>query len=276
MKIFHFILSHSIFISLCAAGLSLQTVQLLSLPLNGYLLAFIFFATLGGYNTYWMVSKVSAARHVPLPVFFRKSASTVIVILIALGGMLYSMTHLHLVMYNIVITFILLALYALPLLPVKNLFFARKMGFLKTVLLAFTWAHVTIMIPLQISILQLPSNGILLFCSRFLFMLMLCVIFDKRDAAMDKIRGMHSMATDISHSLLYFLMLFIFAIYVVISCMLSSYGITRLQSAALLIAGVVTLVLYFISLKRKDYVFYYFVVDGMMFLSSAATAIATI
>ncbi len=274
MRIFHFILSHSIFIAFCAAGLSLQTLQLLLFPINVYLLAFIFFATLAGYNTYWMVSKFSNTNDISLK-RLRKNASSFIVIATALSGMFFCMTRLHLVMYNIIITFILLGLYALPLLPFKRLHFSRKAGFLKTILLAFTWAHVTTMIPLQISILHMPVTVILIYFSRFLFMLMLCIIFDKRDAAMDKIRGMHSLATDISNPMLHFFMFLTFLIYIVTIYMMRSFGIDIAQLYALVVAGAVTLLIYFISLKRTDYIFYYFVVDGMMFLSAFLTTVAS-
>ena len=55
--IFQFILSHSIFIAFCASALSLQTLQLLSLPIDNYLLAFIFFAALASMGpSLWITS----------------------------------------------------------------------------------------------------------------------------------------------------------------------------------------------------------------------------
>ena len=66
---------------------------------------------------------------------------------------------------------------------------------LKTVLLAFTWAYVTVFIPLHKSYLFLRHSELFVFNRRFLFMVMLCIIFDNRDKAVDKIRGLHSLAT---------------------------------------------------------------------------------
>lgn len=273
-RLFHFILAHSIFIAFCAAALSLQTLQLLTLPVNAYLPVFIFFATLCGYNTYWMVSRFTFGRHHSLFSFFQNNRSSFFVILSAVAGMLFCITRLHLVMYNIIFTFILLGLYAIPVMPFKQLHFTRKAGFLKTILLAFAWTIVTILIPLQISILQMGHAVLLLFINRFLFMLMLCIIFDKRDAAMDKIRGLQSLATDIKPLLLHYLMGFIFVSYLAISYSLRAYQVSLLQVAALIVAGIITLFIYISSFKKRGYLFYYFIVDGLMFLSALLTGLA--
>lgn len=272
--VFKFILSHSIFLAFCAAALSLQTLQLLALPLNGYLAAFIFFAALAGYNAYWMVSKFAFSADSSLIFILQKSRSSFLVMLLAITGMGYCMTKLHLVMYNIFLTIILLGLYSMSVMPFKRLYFSKKAGVLKTILLAFTWTIVTTLIPLQISILDMGHAALLIFINRFLFMLMLCIIFDKRDAVIDKIRGLQSLATHIKPPLLHFLMVFIFTCHAWITYLMKLYGVPGLQVAALMVTGVVTLFVYIISLKNKGYLFYYFLVDGLMFLSALLTGLA--
>lgn len=271
-----FILSHSIFIALCAAALSLQTLQLLHKPVNCYRLGFIFFATLAGYNAYWMVSRWSFNNAMRLPAFIQKNSSSFLVMGAALTGMLFCMTRVHLVMYNAIITFILLGFYAIPLLPFQQLHFTRKLGVLKTTILALAWTIVTTLIPLQISVLAMDHATQLIFANRFLFMLLLCIIFDKRDAAVDKIRGLQSLATDIRPTLLH---LFIGAIFISYSCIIYSmhqYGIEWPSVVALMLVGCVTLAVYIGSLQRRGYLFYYFLVDGLMFLSALLTGLATI
>lgn len=273
-RLFQFILSHSIFISLCAAALSLQTVQLLSLPVNSFLLAFIFFATLFAYNAYWIVSRYSYNRHIPFNSFLRKCASSILVMFFAMGGLLYCMDKLHLVMYNIMLSFVFFCVYAMPVLPFKLLHFTRKAGYLKTVLLAISWTVVTILIPLQIPFFKMGPDAWLLFINRFLLMLLLCIIFDKRDAAIDKMRGLQSLATNIKHRSLHFLIGVIFIIYILVCYLLEAYGVSLPQVAALMLAGLVSLFVYTLSLKKKGYLFYYFLVDGMMFLSALLTGLA--
>ncbi|MEO6732160.1 MAG: hypothetical protein ABIN01_13165 [Ferruginibacter sp.] len=275
-RLVQFILSHSIFISFCAAALSLQTLQLLSLHFNPYLLGFIFFATLAGYNAYWMISRYSFNQHIALLSFLQKNSSSFFVLLSAVAGLVYCFGKLHLVMYNVVITFILLGFYAIPVMPFKQLHFTRKAGFMKTILLAFTWAIVTTLIPLQISFLQMDKAEVLIFMNRFLFMLMLCIIFDKRDAAIDKIRGLQSLATGIKPSLLHYLIAIIFISYLYVSYLLSAHGVRLPEVAALMVAGLATVFVYISSLKKRGYFFYYFLVDGLMCLSTLLTSLATI
>ena len=274
--LFHFILSHSIFIAFCAAALSLQTLQLLNHPINFYRLGFIFFATLAGYNAYWMVSKWSFNKTSSLAPFLLKNKSSFLVMASAIVGMFFCLTRVHLVMYNTILTFILLALYAVPVMPFRFLHFTRKAGFLKTIVLAFAWTMVTTLIPLQVSIVALDHAAQLIFLNRFLFMLMLCIIFDKRDAAVDKIRGLQSLATDIRPTLLHFFIGLIFIGYSWISFSMSAYGILLPQVIALLLTGCITIGVYTSSMKKRGYLFYYFLVDGLMFLSALLTGLATI
>ena len=274
--LFHFILSHSIFISFCAVALALQTLLLLSHPINIYLLAFIFFATLSGYNAYWITSKFSFNKYVSFFSFLKNNKSSLIVLLVATAGLLFCFNHLHLVMYNIVITFIFLGLYAIPLIPLKQLHFTRKAGFVKTILLALAWTMATILIPLQIPLMQMPAPAILIFIIRFLFMLMLCIIFDKRDAAVDKIRGLQSLATDMRPALLNYLIAFVLLAYILAAYALKFYGVAIPHITALITMGAFSLWFYIISFKNKDYIFYYFLVDGLMFLSGLLTLLASI
>ncbi len=275
-KILRFILSHSVFIALCAASLCLQTLWLLHLPVNLYLTLFIFFATLAGYNSYWLLSKFSLSTRSSLSIFLKKEITPFVIIIASVAGMLICLSHLHLIMYNIVITFFLMLTYSIPLLPFKNIHFTRKAGFVKTILLSLTWAHVTTMIPLQKTIGHLQTAEVLIYLSRFLFVLMLCIIFDQRDVAMDKIRGMHTLATDLPPKALHVGMWLIFFLFSSLSILLHKYGIELLQLAGLLVTAVVTLIVYMFSRKRQGYFFYYFLVDGLMLFSAFITYLLSI
>lgn len=209
-------------------------------------------------------------------VFFRREIVPLSIILISAAGMLVCLSHLHLIMYNIVITFFLMLVYSIPLWPLKKIHFVRRIGFVKTILLSLTWAHVTTMIPLQKTISHLmPAEVIIYFC-RFVFVLMLCIIFDKRDMAMDKIRGMHSLATDLSGRALHLIMIMLFWLFSFMSAALLKYGIELKQSIGLLITAVLTFIVYLFSRKKQGYFFYYFLVDGLMLFSALITYLLSI
>jgi hypothetical protein len=276
MKWFHFILSHSIFIAICAAALVFQTTQLLHLDTSLFVYGFVFFATICSYNFYWILSKSSFAGKISIPGIIKKEPTNILLLVIAAGGMLYCHFHSGLSPSFVVTAFLLTVLYCIPLLPFSFLQFTRKAGVLKTILLAFTWAYVTAFIPIQKSYLLLDNADLFILTRRFLFMLMLCIIFDNRDKAVDKIRGLHSLATDLKPVVLKILIYIIFTILFSSNFFYKDYGITLEQSIALQVSTLALLTVYFYSAKKRSYLFYYFIVDGLMLFSALATMVASI
>lgn len=276
MRWLQFILSHSIFISICAAALCYQTFQLLHLPPNNFIYGLVFFATLSSYNFYWLISKYHFSDSGSLFPFVLKHISNFTIFIFAGIGLLFCLYFLPAIIPVISVSVLLTLLYSLPLWPVKKFKLIRKAGFLKTVLLAFTWTFVTIMIPVQQVILFSNRSLGLLFIARFLFMLMLCVIFDSRDIKIDKIHSLRSLATDVSRKALQIIMAIVFVLYLAAGFLLRYYFDDHAQLIAFLITGLVTLLVYRLSQKKQGYLFYYFLVDGMMLFSAAATYLASI
>ena len=276
MKWLHFILSHSIFIAICAVALAFQTALLLKLNINLFVYGFIFFATLCSYNFYWIISKATFVRDNTLGAVLKKEKTGLIILFLSAIGVFFCLFQYPLPVEFILTSVLLTCMYALPLLPFRPFYFIRKVGVVKTFLLAFTWTYVTVFIPLQKSYLLLSSAELFVFSRRFLFMLMLCIIFDNRDKAVDKIRGLHSLATVLKPAHLRVVIYFIFVVLFTTNFLFSYYGITFSQSVALHISTLALLAVYFYSLKKRSYLFYYFFVDGMMLFLALATYIAGI
>ncbi len=276
MKLLTFILSHSIFIAFCAVGLAFQTALLLHLSASIFLYGFIFFATLCSYNFYWLLSKYSFRHDLPLTVFFKKEIMEIILLALYVAGLFICFLQVHLSIYVIIAAAALTGLYAIPLLPFSFLKFTRKAGVLKTTLLAFTWSYVTAFIPLQKEFFLPTGIEFFILTRRFLFMLMLCIIFDNRDIAIDKIRGLRSLATDLSARTMRYLIYSIFLILFATNFLFRYFGISVPQSIALQVSTIALLVTYYYSTKKQGYLFYYFFVDGMMLFSAAATYVASI
>ena len=276
MKWLHFILSHSIFIAVCAVALSFQTALLLKLNFNLFIYGFIFFATLCSYNFYWIISKLSFASKENIPGLIKKQFTGYLLLFVSSIGLLYCLLRSSIPLHFVITAVLLTILYAIPLLPVSFLKFTRKAGVLKTILLAFTWTYVTVIIPMQKDYGLLNSADLFIISRRFLFMLMLCIIFDNRDKDLDKIRGLRSLATDLKPSILRILIYCIFALLFISNFFFKNYGITLSQSIALQVSTIALLVVYFYSNKKQGYLFYYFFVDGMMLFSALATYIAGI
>jgi hypothetical protein len=275
MKWLQFILSHSIFIAICAVALCFQTALLLHIDLTRYLYAFIFFSTICSYNFYWLLSAYFFSVK-PIPVFLKQYHTNVIVFAVGSIGMIWSIQYIANLLAVISLGMLLTLMYAIPLFPFKVFRIARKAGLLKTFLLAFTWSFVTVYIPYK----QTPAGNfitlVMLFNNRFLFMLMLCIIFDARDTKVDKIRGLQSLTTMIKPATVQYIMIAIFAAYIINGIILRAYYDDPVQIIALLVTGVITAVVYFFSLQKQGYFFYYFLVDGLMLFSALATYVASI
>lgn len=107
-------------------------------------------------------------------------------------------------------------------------------------------------------------------------MLMLCIIFDKRDAVVDKIRGLHSLATDITADKLSTIIIIVQTVYFMSCVYLLDEGATFPNVFGLVISGAVLQLVYQLSKRKQGYLFYYFVVDGLMFFSALLTTLTSI
>ncbi len=275
MRFLHFILSHSIFIACCAVGLCYQTIAILHLPHNVNLYWFIFFSTICSYNFYWLLSKFYFSKRNANVLFFKNNLSFVSIFLISSTGSLYFLIHLqHLLPYILFAGFLTL-LYSLPLWPYNFIKKLQKLGFIKTILLSLTWAYITTILPaeqlLPIDIVPV----IILFAARFCFMLLLCIIFDRRDISIDKMHGLRSLATDLPEQKLTFIIHIVFILYFVLGLILRFQFNDKPQMFAFLITGAIVWLVYNLSFKKRGYLFYYFLVDGLMLVSAAGTFIAT-
>lgn len=275
MRWLHFILSHSIFISICAVALCFQTYLLLHIPYDNNVYGFIFFSTLSSYNFYWLISKYYFNRKDSVIAFLKNNITYTVLFFIAAGGMIFFSIFLYDALIYICFAILLTLLYSLPLWPFRISAFARQAGFLKTTLLAFTWAYVTVIIPAA-PLFSIDIGMLLLFIARFFFMLMLCIIFDTRDISVDKIHALRSLATDVSMKGLRSIMLVAFILYLAAGLLVRYHFRDNEQLVAFIANGIIVWIVYKASLQKQGYIFYYFVVDGLMLLSAAATYLASI
>ena len=276
MKWLQFILSHSIFIAFCAVAMCFQTAALLQLQTDYWLTGFVFFATLFSYNSYWLFSKKIFGSVFYQQIFFKKERFKIALLAIYLTGLITCYFQTSLTVNLVWPALLLNILYIVPLLPYKALRFTRRLGVLKTILLAFTWMFVTGFLPMQQSALSLTNFEAVLLLNRFLFMLLLCVVFDNRDVAVDKIKGLHNIATGLKPASVKFLVVMLFILLAGSVYMLQYLGLNLEQAFALLISAIATGYIFYLSLQKRSYFFYYFFVDGMMLFSAIATYIAGI
>lgn len=270
MQCLHFIFSHSLFVSLCAAALTFHSATVLGAETDPYVFALVFFSTLFTYNVYWIIASVmpdadgfGAFRRIPL--------SGILTALAAMAGVILCVIRIPasviIMLPSVFITF----LYFLPVMIRNRPAFFLKAGPLKTFLLALAWAYVTVFPVLSAAEFDFSPGLYMLFIQRFFFMLMLCIIFDSRDVVTDKVRQLHSLATNVSRRTLSLIFIFSLLLFIFFSSLLYGNNGVIIHFSVSLLAGISAAALFLASARRRGYLFYYFLVDGHMLLLATSS-----
>jgi len=272
MRLLKFVFSHSIFTAVCAAALSWQTGCLINQSVSITVLLFIFFSTLAGYNFYWIIAKRTSVIAISAS-FIKQISSNIILLLTSSLLMLYLLAQLPQLWFPSLVSVSCTVLYSWPLWKSSPDKRPLSMGVMKTFLLALTWTYVTIWFPLAGKMLEWTPDFLLHLSFRFLFMLMLCILFDKRDLEVDLKRSYSSVATIFTVKQLQLLCnaCFLLMLLVILLSWKTNSSQTVLLSNLASVAA--TYLLYRLSFKPRGYYFYYFLVDGLMFFSAMVTFI---
>lgn len=275
MSLIRFLFSFSFFIALCAAGLSYQTFLLLDIRVDTSILGIIFLSTLAAYNFYWILSKWHYQHKKKLVFLFRGNLIH-FAILIFSGGAMLCLSQTFLLLSYLLVAFLLTLLYCIPYFLSQENRMIKKMGFSKTLILSVTWSFVTIIIPAQSLISVHPNIVFCFFVSRFLFVLMLCIIFDKRDTFIDVGKATLNVVFPFSVKQTNLMMTIILVLYLLVTVSSSCDYLEFKQSIVLILSGIAAYGIYFLSFKKRGYYFYYFWVDGLMLFSALATFLISI
>lgn len=274
-RIIHFFLFGSIFISLCAVGLCIQTSLLLNLPLNnpGFYL-FVFGATLVQYNLHYFFKTTAVANSLRLAWSQKNKGTHKILIMAGVALIVYSLFSFHLRHLIILVAFGVIAFfYSFPLLP----FTKRRIkdyGLLKILTLALLWTLVTVWFPAdKINFTDLSFQ--LVFVRRFIFIFIMCLVFDIRDTETDRKEKIATLPVKLgikrSYSLCYFL-LFLFTLLSIIHFI---YSDDFMQLLAMIISAAATLITIQYSKKNNSDMVYLAFIDGMMLLQALLVIFAS-
>lgn len=271
-RFWHFVLSNSFFVSLCAGAMTFQTYQLLNLTVDYSICIAISLLTLSGYNLYWLISKQHFGNVHFHQLIWRQKVHASLFLLASIAALILiiPITHIHV---WIGVTALFGMLYALPLL--QNVFHSLifKIGAFKTILLAIVWTMATVVVPFA----DKPFNAaFVFFClHRFTFIFMLNIIFDVGDATQDRQRNVHSLVTDSTPKGLLRWFVITMVLYVLATVALIN-NISFLQVIVLITMLIPIWVLYQKAHRQQPYHFYYVYTDGLMICSALATYLAGI
>jgi hypothetical protein len=268
-----FFLSHAFFAALCAVALCMQTLVQNGLPTANGLLPFVFFSTLAAYNFHFAAGLAyRAGWNMKIKDWTRSAYAWLFGMMLPLS--IWLAIDLHLPAIPLALAILLTGGYSLPLFPFMPAQKFAGIGVLKTLLLAFTWSWVTVVLPLSGNkelLFSVPSAWI--FLHRLLFLFILCLLFDARDRSADSLAGLHTLATALSPRQTRRLVSWLLALLALLN-LLSGFVIGWRWALAQLFVWLPTALVCRMAAQPRGFHFYYIVVDGLMILSGLVNILA--
>jgi len=274
-KVFHFFVYSNLFIAACAILMASQTYQLLLGKSPDFdFLGFVFFSTICSYSFHWYLTTSSEIPSHRLEWLKPNLFVHIALFILGLVGAAYYffvlISYWPWLMVGAFITF----LYSAPKIPHPYFRALRKIAIGKTIFLAAVWTYVTTVLPVMVSDGEINPAFLLFVASRFFLIYAICILFDYRDREDDRVKGIRSLITFMNEKgigMLFFSSLAIFAISTVL---LLYFSHSLLTICLLLIPGLITALLYNHARRNFSDILYYFVLDGLMALSSVLTLIS--
>ena len=267
-KAFDFFVFTSLFIACCAVLMVYQTAVLFSLPLPFALYAFVFFGSVCSYNFHWYLTPPDVPD-ASYKLRWNISNRNLHLLLFILGLLGAGITSILLIKHWIWLglTAFLTFLYSAPKIDHPLFVWLRKIAIGKTIFLAAAWAHITALLPLFIAQNSATWPQVLFVANRFFFIYAICIVFDRRDVEKDREAGIKSLITYLNEKgidrLFGLSILLTFA-----TAFLLLKWLSLTEVVVLLLPAFIMALLYQKSKQTSSDYLYYFLLDGLMALSS--------
>jgi 4-hydroxybenzoate polyprenyltransferase len=275
-KLIEFILFGSIFIGLCTVAMCMETNILLGVPLNTisfYL--FVFGATLLQYNLHYLLKR-TAVKDSDRLAWSQKNTTThwiligVAIILIITSLFSFRLHHFIFLLILGAITF----LYSIPILPFRKKRI-KDFGLLKIITITLLWTLVTVWFPIDQSFYGDLSFQ-LIFVRRFIFIFILCLMFDIRDVEIDRLENIRTIPVTIGTRRAYQIGYILLGIFILLSLVQFMRVQNLMHLNAMLISAAATYFMIGYSKKNHADFVYLACIDGMMLLQALLVIIGSI
>lgn len=267
----HYLVYPNLFMVACALMMTQQTIDLFGLRLSHVaLIPFIASATLCSYSLHWYLTPPHPS---PSPRIAWNAGNSRLLFLLFATGLLGSMLFvLPLVEHLLPISVAGFAafLYTAPKIRFRPLAWLSRIQVAKTLFLAFTWMYVTTLLPMLVDEVNLDGAHLLFCASRLFFIYAICVLFDHRDRDEDRRQHIRSLPTILNDAQVRWLFLSTLVGYMLFTLALSAY-FPMLTVVALAIPGLIAALLFRRAMECPTDLLFYFVLDGLMALSSVLT-----
>ncbi len=275
-KVIDILFFGSIYIAICAVAFCIQTNLLLHVPLNHYsFYLFVFGATLAQYNLHYLVKKTAGKNSER---FAWSSEHKQIHLILIVTGIL---TCLYCLFFFELHNFIFLGmvglvafLYSYPALPFGKKKRLKDFGLIKIFTLALLWTIVTVWFPVDEINISAASFQ-LVFVRRFIFMFMLCLLFDIRDMDTDKQENIGTIPVKLGLIKSYTIVYILLGTFLCLSVYELILSGNIVMFNAFFLSTIVSFFLIRLSRKYPSDYIYLAGLDGMMLLQCVLVAIGS-
>ena len=276
-RTFHFFVYSNLFIAICAVLMTLQTYQLFIVDQSAAeYIPFVFFSTICSYSFHWYLTSESAIPSHRIQWIGSNKFVHVALFFLGIVGAGYYFIRLSEHWFWLGVGVFITFLYSAPKIPHPLFRALRKIAIGKTIFLAGVWTYVTTILPFFVNGDRLETDSILFIVSRFFLIYAICILFDYRDREDDRIRGIRSLITYMNDSGIRWLFLVSLIIFTAATVSLYFFTIPIFILVLLLIPGIITLALFSYAKRNFGDMLFYFLLDGLMALSSALTLLTGI
>jgi len=247
----------------------METNILLGVPFNHFsFYCFVFGATLAQYNLHYIAKKVAVKNSERLTWSLQNKNIHLVLLVVGTALILFSFFSFHLKHYAILICLGGIAfLYSFPFLPFGKRKRIKDYGFLKIITLSLLWTLVTVWFPVNNMDVATPLF-IFVFVKRFIFMFILCLLFDMRDIEIDSNEQINTLAVVLGRKKSYFLAYILLIVFVGLSIVQYRYFSQSEFLPAMLISACATFITILITKKSNSDFVYLAGIDGMMLLQA--------
>ena len=255
----------------------IETNILLHLKLNtpGFYF-FVFGATLMQYNMHYLFKTTAVVNSKRLQWTLKNKPIHKILIVIGVVFIIYSLFSFRL--HHLIVLAalgIIAVLYSFPFLPFANKKRIKDFGLLKIITLALLWTLVTVWFPAD----EINITGVsfqLIFLRRFIFIFILCLLFDIRDTETDRKENISTLSVKLGKRRSYIICYILLFIFAALSVAQFIYSPDKMQLLAMLISAVLTVFTIEYSKKNNSDVVYLAGVDGMMFIQAILVILGSV
>jgi len=241
----------------------------LHLPLNTIsFYCFVFGATLAQYNLHYLV-KTTAVKNSQRLLWSSKNKN-LHKILFAAGIFLILFSFFSFRLHHFIILPILgviAFLYSFPLIPLSKKKRIKDYGFIKIFTLSLLWTLVTVWFPV-VNLSFEKNIFAFVFIRRFVFMFVLCLLFDIRDIEIDRKENINTIAVFFGKKKSYFLAYISLVVFVVLSLLQFLYFGNAGVLIAMLLSSAITFFTVELTKKTNSDFVYLAGIDGMMLLQA--------